>query len=96
MQKALSNGRLPGAESQAIQVITNDHARALAPGKMRGAHSLAQSLTTFLTRADCPVPLFRLSSTIFQTSNQKLTGDLPDIKFVPLTKCVRIFKKKRF
>jgi len=37
MQKALANGRLPGvlprAQSPAIQVITNDHARALGPGK---------------------------------------------------------------
>jgi len=63
MQKALSNGHLPrvfpGAQSPTIQVIANDHARALAPGKMRGAHSLAQPLTTFLTRADFPGPLFR-------------------------------------
>lgn len=37
MQKALANGRLPGAlpgaESQANMPIANEHARALAPGK---------------------------------------------------------------
>jgi hypothetical protein len=37
MQKALANGRfpgaLPGAESLANTPIANEHARALAPGK---------------------------------------------------------------
>jgi len=41
MQKALANGRLPGVlpgvQSPAIQVIANDYARALAPGKNPGA-----------------------------------------------------------
>ena len=46
MQKALANGRLPGvlpgAQSPAILVITNDHARALAPGKFAGFCILCQ------------------------------------------------------
>ena len=74
----MSNGRLlgvwSGAQSPAIQVIANDNAKALAPGKMRGAHSKEQAHATFLTRADFFGPLFRLSFTTFQTSNQKLTG----------------------
>jgi hypothetical protein len=57
MQKSLANGRLPGvlpgAEYPANLLIANDPARALAPGKLRGAHSLVQPLSTF------PDPLFR-------------------------------------
>jgi len=38
MQKALENGRLSGvfprAQSLIIQVIANDHVKALAPGKL--------------------------------------------------------------
>jgi len=33
MHKALANRRFPGAQSSAKQVVANDHARDLAPGK---------------------------------------------------------------
>jgi len=49
MQKALSNGRLPGvlpgAESPANLLIANNPARGLAPGKLCGAHSDACRLS---------------------------------------------------
>jgi len=42
MQKALANGRLPGAESPANLLIANDFARALALGKIAGFCRLCQ------------------------------------------------------
>jgi hypothetical protein len=70
MQKALANGRLPGAlpgaESPANMPIANEHARALAPGKCVPGKGLGitpgkmcQTFQSFADRVGVTSVLFR-------------------------------------